>query len=204
MSDRTEIKDDPKDDPKDDRKISSKTKRYHEYKKNTELREYHKSLRTILTTTRFNNATWKENKMYRDLHDLSKGCIYGTPEQLSAKIVEKDRPIIVLEMNNDSNKIMGIGLIRGQVHIKKHHIYSNEDYNRYAYIGKYRIDREDMSKEEDETMKVFDQLCFKGNRHQKRLKGIKSFPVDLLYQHSKTVDLVDFVSKTLKRHLEKI
>ena len=187
-------------DDDEEPKISSKTKRKLEYKENTDLREYHRSLRSIITTTRFNNSTWKENVNYREEHELSCGCIYGTPEQISNSIIEKDRPIIVLEMNNDANKIMGIGLIRGQVHIKKHRIYSNDDYNRYAYVGKYRVDRNNVSQEEETVMKILDGLCFKGYRHQKRLKGIKSFPVDLLYQHRNSIDLVDFISKLLTRH----
>ena len=183
----------------DNAKPSSKTKRYQEYKQNTDMREYHRSLKSVLTTTRFNNTTWNENRKYREKNNLTGGCIYGTPEQISGRVLEKDKPIFVLEMNNDQNKIMGIGLIRGSTNVKTHRIYSNDDYNRYSYVGKYRVDREDMAPEE-EVMKIFDTLCFKGHRHMKRLKGIKSFPIDLLYQHSKTIDLVDFISKMLKKH----
>jgi len=191
-------------DTDEEPKKSSKCKRYLEYKQNTDMREYHRSMRSVLTTTRFNDKTWIENQKYRENHDLTKGCIYGTPEQISGRVLEKDKPIFVLEMNNEQNRIMGIGLIRGQTNVKKHNIYSNEDYNRYSYVGKYRVDREEMSAEEDEVMKIFDALCFKGHRHMKRLKGIKAFPIDLLYQHHKTIDLVDFIAKMLKRHAEKI
>ena len=74
-------------------------------------------------------------------------------------------------------------------------------------MGKHRIDRNEMNSEEEEIMKVFDILCFTGKRHQKRLSGIKSFPVDMLYKMSKRAielekpDLVDFMTNMFKRRI---
>jgi ribosomal protein S13 len=183
-----------------DIKTTSKQKRHRFYKENIEIRDYEKNAKSILTTTRFNDETWEQNEEYRDKNKLS-GCIYGTPEPISSKI-SRDKLIFVLEMNNEKNRIMGIGMIKNNMYVKKHRIYNNDDYNRYSYLGKYRVDRDDMTKEEEDIMKVFDVLCFRGARHQKRLKGIKSFPLDMLFNCSKIMDLVDFISKMFKKRIE--
>ena len=97
---------------------------------------------------------------------------------------------------------MGIGMVRNHVIIHKHRVYSNENYNRYAYLGKHRIDRSSMNEEEEIVMRAFDALCFKGARHMKRLQGIKAFPTDMLYKCKRIMDLVEFVRTMFKRRLE--
>ena len=74
-------------------------------------------------------------------------------------------------------------------------------------MGKTRIDRNTMNEEEEEIMKVFDILCFTGKRHQKRLSGIKAFPMDMIYKMSLRskelgkMDLVDFITEMFKKRL---
>ena len=128
-----------------------------------------------IATTRFNTKTWNENKRWREINNW-KGCIYGTPTQMSEKIVPLT-PVFILEMHNDINKIKGIGLIRNAVVINKYHkIYSDGNYNRYAYKSKYRIDRSLLDPEEKKIIKILDILVFKGSRHLKRGQGITSVP----------------------------
>tara|TARA_B110000008_G_C16971886_1_gene564240 strand:+ start:2832 stop:3311 length:480 start_codon:yes stop_codon:yes gene_type:complete len=128
-----------------------------------------------LATTRFNTQTWDENTRYRERKNHG-GCIYGTPKQIKEEVTLL-LPIIVLEMQNDTNKIMGIGLIRNKIAIGKHHnIYSESFYNRYTYKGKYRIDREELNKEELKVIEILDILVFKGSRHLKRGQGITVVP----------------------------
>jgi hypothetical protein len=172
---------------------TTKTKRRRELRINTEMREFNSLKRPILTTTRFNDFTWNENVRYRETHPVI-GCIYPTPEMNNHKL-NKDDVIFVLEMNNEQNRIMGVGMIRNKVFIKRYQVYSDDNYNRYAYIGKRRIDRSEMSKEEENIMRTFDILCFTGNRHMKRLQGIKAFPIDMLFKCRKIVDLVDYIRK---------
>lgn len=187
-------------DPNNEYELSSKRRRRMQYRLNSSLQQYHSSKKNILTTTRFNNETWNENTNYRTkIPNIA--CIYPTPEENSKKIVE-NAILFVLEMNNDTNQIMGIGMVRNHAIAKKHRVYSNESYNRYAYLGKNRIDRSSMIPEEERIMKVFDILCFTGSRHMKRLQGIKAFPIDMLYRCSKILDLVDFISQMFKRRLQ--
>ena len=104
-------------------------------------------------------------------------------------------------MNNDKNKIVGIGMVRNHPHINRYTVYSNGNYNRYVFVGKQRIDRDDMSVDEDRMMKVFDILCFTGNKHMKRGNGLQLFPVEMLYRCSKRIDLVQFISDMFKKRI---
>jgi len=169
------------------------------YRINGELREYKHLLKSYITTTRFTEKTWQENCDYRKRHPQFQ-CIYGACESVSSEL-EKNIPLLVLEMNNDTNQIMGIGMIRNIAHYRKHTIYSNEEYNRVSYVGKYRIDRSEMDEEEETVMKAFDILCFKGARHMKRLRGIKTFSVDVLFRVKKVMDLDKFVKNMFAKRL---
>lgn len=166
-----------------------------------QLKDYKKQIRNFLLTSRFNNNTWNENEQYRNTN-AAIGCIYCSPDQISCQI-PIESILFILEMNNDTNSIMGIGMVRNHAIVNKHQVYSNGNYNRYVYVGKNRIDREDMTDDEETIMQVFDILCFKGNRHMKRGQGLKSFPVDMLYRCSKRLDLIQFVSEMFKSRLSK-
>jgi hypothetical protein len=163
--------------------------------------KYKDNIKHFLCTTRFNNETWQENVCFRQNHpDIV--SIYST-EILITSSVELNSILFVLEMNNDTNKIMGIGMLRNVPFYNIHNVHSNEKYNRFSYLGKHRIDRNDMDEEEEDIMKVFDILCFKGSDHLKRLKGIKLFPVYKLYKCSHIKDLIQFVSTMFKKRLQK-
>jgi hypothetical protein len=193
-----EYSDDDHDNDDMEETISSKQLRRRQFRENSQLKVFRDEMKHFLVTTRFNNATWEENERYRT--DQSIGCIYPTPEANSSRIAA-DAIMFVLEMNNDRNRIMGIGMVKNHAFIKKYRVYSNENYNRYAYLGKHRIDRSEMSEEEDQMMRVFDILCFTGARHMKRLQGIKQFPVDMLYRCSRVLDLVNYIREMFKRRL---
>jgi hypothetical protein len=125
----------------------------------------------VLATTRFNSQTWDENKKWREKNNYS-GCIYGTPMQINERVL-LDASVFVLEMHNDRNKVLGVGLIKNVIVVGKYYnIYSNKDYNRYTYKSNYRIDREDMTRKEERIMRIFDYLLFKTSCHLKRGYGI--------------------------------
>ena len=58
-----------------------------------------------------------------------------------------------------------------------------------------------MTEEEEQIMKVFDILCFSGNKHMKRGQGLKSFPSDMLYKMSKRLDLVSYIGEMFKKRI---
>lgn len=137
-------------------------------------------MKYTLVTTRFNEETYQENKMFREKNDTKFGCIYGI-FSLNTKL-PTDKPMYVLEMNNSQNKIMGIGCIYNKPVQKPIFIYKTGNYNRYVYIGKYRIDRTNISEEEEKIMKLLDHICFKGASHLKRGRGFTKFPTKTLYK----------------------
>jgi hypothetical protein len=167
---------------------------------NQNVREFKKAMKSILVTTRFNNSTWTENQQYIKKYPHI-GCIYPSPE-MNSKEMTDGTYLFVLEMNNEENKIMGIGLVKNHPIYNKYKVYSNQNYNRFAYLGKVRIDRKDMDDMEEKIMKAFDILCFKGSRHMKRLQGIKAFPADILYKCTQVMDLVQFITDMFKKRMK--
>ena len=72
--------------------------------------------------TRFNNKTWQEyqdwmtkhQQAYEQIYQRPLKCIYGSPREISHKKIPIDAKILVIEMNNDENRIMGIGEIQNK------------------------------------------------------------------------------------------
>ena len=75
-----------------------------------------------LACTRFNNKTWQEyqdwlnanQQTYEHIYKRPLKCIYGAPREISHKKIPPQAKILVIEMNNDENKIMGIGEIMNE------------------------------------------------------------------------------------------
>ena len=85
-------------------------------------------------------------------------------------------------MNNETNKIEGIGKIVNYVHTdRKYKVYSDNNYNRYTYYGKVRINRE-MIKNKEKLEKLEERL-FKGKSHIKRGQGILNVPNDIYHDY---------------------
>jgi hypothetical protein len=76
-------------------------------------------------------------------------------------------------MNNDKNRIEGIGLIRNFIASDKYYkVYENSDFNRYIYKSEYRVSRVELMELNSELVECIETMCFKGKTHQKRLPGI--------------------------------
>jgi hypothetical protein len=177
------------------------------HKKKQEKKEatnYCKTMKSHLMVTIFNEKTRKENEMYREQKMPNGAAIYCSPLPVTASIPLGEN-LMVLEMNNDTNKIIAVGIVQNRPHIEKYSVYKdvNDSYNRFVYMGKYRIRREDMTPEEERIMKVFDSLCFKGNYHMKRGQGIRSFPAVVLWRCRSIINLVDFVEKMFRTRVNK-
>ncbi len=163
------------------------------------VRNYRSQMRQFIMTSRFNSQTLRENRNFRDKNSKI-GCIYCSPDPI-ARAIPIESIMFILEMNNDTNTIEGIGMVRNHPYPNKYCVYENGNYNRYAYMGKYRIDRRDMTEEEENIMTVFDVLCFTGNKHMKRGQGLKAFPAETLYRCNRTLDLVNFIGNMFKRRM---
>jgi len=121
-------------------------------------------------STRFNNETLYENINYRKKKNIS-GVLYGASIKINTKYPIGSL-IFIIEMNNETNNIEGIGLIRNNLVLDKHKIYSNGDYNRYIYGGDYWISGEKIKEYDNELFNMLINILFKGKSHLKRQSGI--------------------------------
>lgn len=137
-----------------------------------------------LAITRFDNETYRENREWCRVRDFN-GSIYGSPIRISESVLP-ETVLFVLEMNNSTNKIMGVGMVKcggGKDAIidngKKCKIYSDNNYNRFIYQSKHRIDFsvEYLSMEFHRKIVLLEKLLFKGSRHSKRGQGIQLMPL---------------------------
>lgn len=130
----------------------------------------HTGEKFYIGTTRFSDTTLKENKDWREKHKW-KGCIYGVNKKISVSIPNMAL-IYVLEMNNDTNTIEAIGLVRNFINTKyKPCIYTSDlNYNRYIYNSKYRIDRDAIRFKK--ILTLLEVIIFTGSDHYKRGQGI--------------------------------
>jgi hypothetical protein len=151
-----------------------------------EIKIYENTLPAFILTSRFNNYYWNINKKFRQENAIK--CIYGSPIELSRKI-QYNKKCFVLEMNNDINRIMGIGLIINYPHYNKYKIYKDRN-DRYIYKSNKWLDlttdtTTDATKKNKEfsiMIEVLEELCFYGNEHLKRGNGLKLFPTKYLYR----------------------
>jgi len=122
-----------------------------------------------VVTSRFNEETLISNYDYRTKHGFK--CLYCCPSELSPKI-SYNTPVFVIEMNNSTNKIEGIGLIKNKTENKKYYkVHSDGNINRYIYIGDYFIDRYTMDYYNPQLVHILDKILFTGKTHSKRGSG---------------------------------
>ena len=160
-------------------------------------------MKLILATTRFNIQTWNENQQYCSESNIGRGCLYGTPMRMKDNIPIK-ADVMVLEMNNSTNKIMGIGWVKNYVHMDKYYkIYNDGNYNRYVYKGKIHISREMFDQKDMNIIEVLETLLFYGSRHSKRGQGISEIPL-WIKENEHKYDFVAAIKRMfIKRNLIK-
>jgi hypothetical protein len=94
-------------------------------------------------------------------------------------------------MNNNTNQIMGIGLIRNKLATDRVYIVQKDtNCNRYIYIGKYHMSRELLLEYVPHLVDVLNRMLFKGKTHSKRGFGLTKIPEKVLqldmYKHNNT------------------
>lgn len=131
-----------------------------------------------IVTTRFDNETYEENIVFRKKHNIA--CIYGSPNEMpvSLRLISV---LFVVEMNNTTNKIEGIGIVQNKSWGDKYYrIYKNGDYNRYIYKGNYHLTRESLENMNNDLVKAFEIICFKKKSHLKRGYGFTTITEKLI------------------------
>ena len=131
-----------------------------------------------VVTGRYNNETWEATSQYRIKKKFA--CIYAPPCRLSP-LIDLNSPVFVIEMNNDINEIMGIGLIKNKLITDKvYKVQNDTNCNRYIYIGDYHISREVLEDYNPELVYILEQILFKGYTHSKRGSGLTKIPEKVL------------------------
>jgi len=132
----------------------------------------------MIGTSRYNNETWLSNCLYREKNQIV--SLYGCPCPISSKVPYR-HPLFIIEMNNSTNQILGIGYILNSYETARYcKVYECINYNRYVYKGKYRIDRIVIENYNPRLLEILDTTLFKGKTHMKRGKGITLIPEKLL------------------------
>ena len=127
-----------------------------------------------IVTTRFNNETRDANYAYRQKHKFA--CMYCSPLELSPKIAY-NTPVFVIEMNNFTNKIEGIGLIKNKPEMSKYYkVHEDGNYNRYVYVGNYYIERNIIEEYNSPLLYALEVILFTGYTHSKRGQGLSTIP----------------------------
>ena len=150
----------------------------------------------FICTTRFSSETLQQNCAWRRRHQKMHECVYGSPIPMK-RAIRENAWMIVLEMQNDANKIAGIGLVRNSPNLSEHgtstsgrngggsgalkpSVYKCGNYNRFIYQGAYRIDLLsndiELTREEELVIKMLELALFYGPNHSKRGKGICELP----------------------------
>jgi hypothetical protein len=171
----------------------------------------------VLACTRFNNKTWQEyqqwmtthQESYEQIYQRPLKCIYGSPREISPKKIPLHAKILVIEMNNDENQIMGIGEIINQTASEAYKpvaggappppfrkIFSDRNYTRYIYIGNTRYaSREELERNHTEDAQYIN----------KQLANIISLP-QTPHQQETTLLLLQSLARLLfkgARHMKR-
>jgi len=155
----------------------------------------------MLASARFNQKTYREREEFMRRNNIE--CIYGTQLKIKPKVAA-NQLLLVVEMNNETNQVMGIGLIRNMI-CDPQDIYEDPNYNRYTYMGKYRVSREQMEEYDKKMVEIFDLILFKGYTHIKRHSGITIIPPALLTcERVENIDLTKKVKSMFKTIFQKL
>lgn len=147
-----------------------------------------------LCVTRFSNITKEENNNWKKKNNHI-GSIYGSPVKINSTISPNEN-IIILEMNNSTNKIEGIGIIKNTLFNKNYKIYKDNNYNRYIYYSNKHFNKENLTNKLKNLLKILEHFLFKTKKHYKRGHGIQEIPKYL--QNSKILNFTKLINESLK------
>lgn len=158
-------------------------------------------------TTRFNMQTWNENTFYREQNGVA--ALYCSPCPLS---IPSNSMMYVIEMNNSTNQIEGIGIARNMCRLDiSYKIYQEyQDFNRHVFKGKYHMSRQELIQENAAALvDIIEDILFVGKAHYKRARGItalgKKFYLKLKTMSDKLKDIsTDMIERNLLSYLKEV
>jgi hypothetical protein len=119
------------------------------------------------------------------------------------KMFRQDEVVFVIEMNNEKNRVEGIGMVLNIVKRgSQYNMYEDYNYNRFVYCGKYRLDRSDIEtltckaislldptapeNPPINVLQMLDDLLFKGKSHMKRGTQVSRLTDKIIYKGGTT------------------
>lgn len=162
-----------------------------------------------VTTTRFNSQTYRELNDFKERIQYN-GALYNTAVRMTENVSPR-KYLIVLEMNNTINKIMGIGVIQNRIYKDKKfkYIYEDDQLNRHTYRSKFHIRIFESGELESKTLlddweyeyieNEFEKRIFYGKGHMKRGQCFTRIPRKWL-----TVRHKIFLVELLRKYCPKI
>jgi len=154
----------------------------------------------FMATTKFNCDTYYQNRQYKIKHNET--CIYGVNMQINKKYPDKSY-FFVIEMNNQTNKIEGIGYINNLLVNQTCKIYDDHNFNRYIYKGNYHLDISQIPKH---LIDAFELILFKGKSNMKRVSGISVITPKIVshWEQYNYDSLLSELKLLFKNYIEKI
>ena len=141
-----------------------------------------------LITTRFTNETLYQLLRFKENQNMNDKSVYNIPIKLRYNNVSYEYPLIVLEMNNSINTLIGMGFIinKCETNNENYIIYSDNNYNRYTYKSRFHINFDKNSCDYNNyiknneniknIIKKLENICFYGKGHLKRGSSFMAVP----------------------------
>ena len=150
----------------------------------------------MLCVTRFNNKTWEELVTFQRSNNNS--IVYNSPSRMKDE-VRLNFNFILFEMNNETNQISGVSVVKNKPLFRENRVYSDNNYNRFSFESLHRVDRNEFSELEKKNVELVEKMVFKGRGHLKRgsgitVCGIKSFDI----HHINRKELTQFFQQMFK------
>lgn len=132
---------------------------------------YHNNMIKTIATTRFNDDTYKQNINYKRKMNHN-GALYGSPVRIKENI-PLDTAIYVIEMNNSTNIIEGIGMIKNENILDKHYRIYNDIPSLIVELDQNSDDKEDedakrLTRIESGNCRDYNSYVYKGSKHISR------------------------------------
>ena len=131
-------------------------------------------------TTRFNSHTYMLNQRYKENHEIS-GSLYSTMLPFPKNTID-EKYLFILDMNNTTNQIMGIGFLKNCLAKDQNlHIYDDPAFNNYIYKSLFYISIHENTEFESSWNEFieteFNRRLFYGKTHLKRGGSFSRFPM---------------------------
>jgi len=119
----------------------------------------------LIASTRFTTDIYAENQRYRRKHNIP--VVYGSCMMIRAKY-PLHAVVFVLEMNNETNQVEGIGQIRNRLcYQEMENVYNSNiilsEHNTYFYTGQHWVSRNTIKKWTQTCWKYLKMCCLRKN-----------------------------------------